>query len=149
MDCGNTKITSMRLYPRRRNVAAQVAEEFKRNPITYATPPMEERREKEKYAIYARFLPRSAVNGNPFLGRRTLTPILAMDCSSCHRVFRPCVVVTWCRTKDYSKVSYSSRALLGTSDKQTTLVGDDRYVRIFAFYSLWSFCRVLWKALLS
>ena len=33
-------------YPRRRNVAAQVAEELK--TITYATPHMEERRKKEK-----------------------------------------------------------------------------------------------------
>ena len=38
VDYGNTKITSMHLYPRRRNVAAQV---------TYATPPMEEGRKKE------------------------------------------------------------------------------------------------------
>ena len=32
----------MHLYPRRRNVAAQVADELK--AVTYATPPMEERR---------------------------------------------------------------------------------------------------------
>ena len=42
VDCGNTKITSMHLYPgRRRNVAALVAEELK--TVTYAAPPMEER----------------------------------------------------------------------------------------------------------
>ena len=36
----------MHSYPRRRNVAAQVAEELK--PVTYATPPnMEERRKKD------------------------------------------------------------------------------------------------------
>ena len=34
------------LYPRRRNVAAHVAEELK--TVTYATPPMEERRKKKK-----------------------------------------------------------------------------------------------------
>ena len=39
---GNTKITSMHLYSRRRNVAAQVVEELKM--VTYATLPMEERR---------------------------------------------------------------------------------------------------------
>ena len=33
-------------HPRRRNVAAQVAEEFK--TVTYATPPREERRKKER-----------------------------------------------------------------------------------------------------
>ena len=38
----NMKITSMHLYPRRWNVAAQVAEELK--IVTYATPPMEELR---------------------------------------------------------------------------------------------------------
>ena len=37
---------SMHLYPRRRNVAAQVAEELK--TVTYAIPPMEERRKKRK-----------------------------------------------------------------------------------------------------
>ena len=36
----------MPLYPRRRNVAAQVAVELK--PVTYATHPMEERRKKDK-----------------------------------------------------------------------------------------------------
>ena len=36
----------MHLYPRRRNVSAQVAEELK--PVTYATPPMEEHRKKRK-----------------------------------------------------------------------------------------------------
>ena len=36
----------MYLYPRRRKVAAQVAEELK--TATYATPPTEERRKKEK-----------------------------------------------------------------------------------------------------
>ena len=48
MDYGDTKIPSMHLYPRRRNVAAEVAEELK--TVTYATPqaPMEERRKKEK-----------------------------------------------------------------------------------------------------
>ena len=35
------KITNMHLYPRRRNVAVQVAEELKTG--TYATSPMEER----------------------------------------------------------------------------------------------------------
>ena len=39
MDYGNIKITSMRLYLRRRNVAAKVAEEV--NTVTYAK---EERR---------------------------------------------------------------------------------------------------------
>ena len=44
-DYGNTKITSMHLYPQSRNVAAQMAEEF--TTVTYATPPhMEERRKK-------------------------------------------------------------------------------------------------------
>ena len=47
VDYGNTKITSMHLYLRRRNVAAQMAEEYK--TVTYATPPMEERRRKNKY----------------------------------------------------------------------------------------------------
>ena len=47
MDYGNTKITSIRLYPRRRNVAAQVVEEELKT-VTYATPPMEERRKKKK-----------------------------------------------------------------------------------------------------
>ena len=48
MDYGNTKITSMQLYPRRWNVAAQVVKELK--TVTYATPrnPMEERRKKER-----------------------------------------------------------------------------------------------------
>ena len=41
MDYGNTKIPSMHLYPRRLNVAAQVAEELK-------TVTMEEHRKKEK-----------------------------------------------------------------------------------------------------
>ena len=36
----------LKLHPRRRNVAAQVAEELK--TVTYATPPMEERRKKER-----------------------------------------------------------------------------------------------------
>ena len=45
VDYGNTKITSMHLYPRRGNVAAQVAEEFK--TVTYATP-MEERRKRRR-----------------------------------------------------------------------------------------------------
>ena len=36
MDYGNTEITRMHLYPRRRNVAVQVAEELK--TVTYATP---------------------------------------------------------------------------------------------------------------
>ena len=40
------KITSMHLYPRRWNVAAQVVEELK--AVTYATPPMEEHRMKRK-----------------------------------------------------------------------------------------------------
>ena len=34
------------LYPRRWNVAAQVAEEL--NTVTYATPPVEERRKKKE-----------------------------------------------------------------------------------------------------
>ena len=38
------KITSMHLYPRRRNVAGQVAEELK--TAKYTTPPTEERRKK-------------------------------------------------------------------------------------------------------
>ena len=46
VDYGNTKITSLHLYPRRRNVAAQVAEELK--TVTYTIPPMEERRKKRK-----------------------------------------------------------------------------------------------------
>ena len=46
VDYGNMKITSMLLYPRRWNVAAQVAEEL--ITVTYATPPMEERRNKEE-----------------------------------------------------------------------------------------------------
>ena len=41
-----TKITRMHLYPRRWNVAAQAAEEL--ITVTYATPPMEERRKKER-----------------------------------------------------------------------------------------------------
>ena len=36
MDYGNTKLISIRLYPRRRNAAAQVAEELK--TVTHATP---------------------------------------------------------------------------------------------------------------
>ena len=41
----------MHLYPRRRNVAAKVAEELK--TVTYATPPMEEcRKKRKKYNIY-------------------------------------------------------------------------------------------------
>ena len=43
------KITSMHLYPRRWNVAAQVAEELKM--VTYATPLMEERRKKKKCCV--------------------------------------------------------------------------------------------------
>ena len=39
-------MTSMHLYPRRRNVAAQVANDLK--TVTYATPPMEGRRKKEE-----------------------------------------------------------------------------------------------------
>ena len=47
MDYENTKITSMHfLYPRRRDVAAHVAEELK--PVTYTTPPIEERRKKSR-----------------------------------------------------------------------------------------------------
>ena len=42
VDCGNTNISSMHLYPRRRNEAAQAAEELK--TVTYA---MEERRRKK------------------------------------------------------------------------------------------------------
>ena len=49
MDYGNTKITSKHLYPGRRNVAAQVADELK--TVTYATPPMEERTKKERKKI--------------------------------------------------------------------------------------------------
>ena len=40
----------MHLYPRRWNVAAQVAEELKM--VTYATPPMEERRKKGKNTAF-------------------------------------------------------------------------------------------------
>ena len=36
----------MQLYPRRRNVAAQVVEELKM--VTYATPPMEEHRKQKQ-----------------------------------------------------------------------------------------------------
>ena len=46
VDYGNMKIISMHLDSRRRNVAAQVAEELKTD--TYATPSMEERRKKKK-----------------------------------------------------------------------------------------------------
>ena len=46
VDYGNMKITSMNLYPQRRNVAAQVAEKFK--TVTYATSPMEERRRRRR-----------------------------------------------------------------------------------------------------
>ena len=41
----------MRLYPRRRNVAAQMAEKLK--TVTYDTPPMEERRKKTKSHPYS------------------------------------------------------------------------------------------------
>ena len=39
-------LNSWRGHPRRRNVAAQVAEELK--TVTYATPPMEKRRKKDR-----------------------------------------------------------------------------------------------------
>ena len=45
VDYGNTKITSMHMYPRRWNVAAQVAEELKM--VTCASPPIEERRKNK------------------------------------------------------------------------------------------------------
>ena len=45
MDYGNTEIPSMYLYPRRRNVATQVAKELK--TVTYTAPPMEERRKTD------------------------------------------------------------------------------------------------------
>ena len=41
-----TKITGKHLYLHKQNAAAQVAEELK--TVTYATPPMEERRKKER-----------------------------------------------------------------------------------------------------
>ena len=44
VDYGNTEITSMHLSPRRRNVAAHMAEELR--TVTYVTPPMEERRKQ-------------------------------------------------------------------------------------------------------
>ena len=44
---GNTKITSMHLYPQRWNVAAQVAEEELKT-VTCSTPPMEDRRKANK-----------------------------------------------------------------------------------------------------
>ena len=47
IDYGNTKITSLHLYPRRRNVAGQVAEELKTVTL-YATSPMEERRRRRR-----------------------------------------------------------------------------------------------------
>ena len=46
VDYGNTIITSMHLYPRRRNVAAEVAEELK--TVTYATPILWRNAEEEK-----------------------------------------------------------------------------------------------------
>ena len=46
MDYGNKKITIMHLYPRRRNVAAHVADELK--TVTDAAPLMEERGKKRK-----------------------------------------------------------------------------------------------------
>ena len=50
MDYGNTKITSMHMYPRRRNVATQVAEELQ--TVTYARRgPTEERRKEEEEII--------------------------------------------------------------------------------------------------
>ena len=42
----------MHLYPQRRDVAAQVAEEL--NTVTYATPPMEERRKKTWTEVHGR-----------------------------------------------------------------------------------------------
>ena len=45
----NTKITSMHLYPRRWNVAAQEAKELK--TVTYATPPMKECRKKRETEV--------------------------------------------------------------------------------------------------
>ena len=49
MGYGNTKLTSMHLYSRRWNVVAQVAEELE--TVTYATPPIEERRERETNTV--------------------------------------------------------------------------------------------------
>ena len=46
VDYRNTKITSMHLYPRRLNVAAQVAEKLKR--VTYAYPSYGGTQKKEK-----------------------------------------------------------------------------------------------------
>ena len=48
------EITSTHLYPRRRNVAAKVAEEFKKT-VTYATTPMDKRRKKDKKKVYIDF----------------------------------------------------------------------------------------------
>ena len=60
----------MRLCPRRRNVAAQVAEELK--TVIYATPPMEERRKKKK-RIPTNLVKLSVtaviINGAPFVIR--------------------------------------------------------------------------------
>ena len=42
VDYGNTKITSMHVYPRRQNVAAQLAEELRTVTYRYATPPLED-----------------------------------------------------------------------------------------------------------
>ena len=66
VDYGNTNITSMHLCPRRRNVAAQVAEELKTD--TYATAPMEKRRKKGEKSIYFLALKTlSAVTLPPFI----------------------------------------------------------------------------------
>ena len=40
------EITSMHLYPRKRNMPAQVADELK--TVTHATPHMEEQKERKK-----------------------------------------------------------------------------------------------------
>ena len=86
-----TKITSMHLYPRRSNVAAEVAEELK--TVTYATPPMEERRKKKKGALFHVSLSSSceahsvapgcwsgrsceASLGDPGLSQRNQTPVI-------------------------------------------------------------------------
>ena len=49
MDYGNTKITRLHFYPRRRNVAAQVAEEFKM--VTYGYPSYGGTQKKHLYGV--------------------------------------------------------------------------------------------------
>ena len=53
MDYGNRKTTSMRVYPRRRNVAAQVTEELKNDHIRYPSyGGTQKRKRKQKCIIY-------------------------------------------------------------------------------------------------